>query len=77
MFAMAVRGAVLDASQAPLLEGRPVPHAQTNQLPNVRSCSPLLFIITRVFLVYDYIYMYKGYVNVKQTSILTIKLEKN
>jgi len=37
---------VSDASQAPLLEGRPAPQAQTNQVPNVciSSCIHVIII---------------------------------
>ena len=38
----------LDASQAPLLEGRPAAHAQTNQIPNVSSCLRTVVIMTGV-----------------------------
>jgi len=41
---------VLDASQAPLLEGRPAPHAETNQIANVCRRLRLLVIKTDVFL---------------------------
>jgi len=49
----AADAAVSDASQAPLLEGRPPPHAQTNQIPNVCLSLPV-FVFLRVITIAVY-----------------------